>query len=177
MENDQVVQQPFRVPDVMTEEGSASREEVNANHVSGMDATLSTEIVKNVQLLVDEMQSLRHDFDTKVKYDESKERQINNLHQELQAYREGLHFKILRPVFIDLIAMHDDLGKLIESMKSEEHTVTFARTITNLESFQDTVEETLRRNGVERFSVDGDSFVPNKQRALQAIVTTDPTQH
>src|SRR5437667_6699347 len=121
MENDQVVHQPLQSPTTTPEDALeqhqetfplASTEQVNGNTSESVEAVFGAKIAKDVQLLVDEMQSLRHDFDTKVKYDESKERQIDSLHRELQAYREGFHFKILRPLFIDLIAVHDDLGKL-----------------------------------------------------------------
>jgi molecular chaperone GrpE len=143
-------------------------ENVPGEHVPG------AEIASSMQQLMAEMQSLKEDFDTKVKYDESKERLIDSLHQELQTYREGLHFKILRPLFIDLIAMHDDLGKLIEHLGNEDSTMTASRTLKNLESFQETIEEILRRNGVETFYVEGNTFLPNKQRAIQALETPDP---
>src|SRR5579859_5517525 len=71
-------------------------------------------IQENLQGLLQGMSELRQDFDTKVKYDESKERIIETLHRELLGHQEGLHFRILKPIFIDLIAMHDDLDKQME---------------------------------------------------------------
>src|SRR5579859_1071685 len=100
------------------------------------DAGKSADLVEMAQSLLTEMQELRHDFDTKIKYDETKERQLDTLHKELQTYREGLHFKILRPLFIDLIAMHDDLDKLIEGLSSTENEQMLARMIDNLRSFK-----------------------------------------
>jgi len=140
------------------------------------DAGKSADLVEMAQSLLTEMQELRHDFDTKIKYDETKERQLDTLHKELQTYREGLHFKILRPLFIDLIAMHDDLDKLIEGLSSTENEQMLARMIDNLRSFQETVEDILVRNGVELYNLDGDTYVPNKQRVLQVVNTTDPAQ-
>lgn len=131
-------------------------------------------MTKGMQELVIEMQGLRQDFDTKLKYDESKERQVDSLHQELQAYRAGLHFKILRPLFVDLIALHDDLDKMVESMTMQGQAEPADRTVRNLRSFQETIEEILRRNGVEVFTVDGDEYLANRQRALQVVDTADP---
>ena len=86
-------------------------------HIESATSTTNTptnsEIIQRLDTLLAEMHSLRQDFDTKVKYDESKERLTDTLHLELQAYREGLHFKILRPLFLDLIAMYDDLGRIV----------------------------------------------------------------
>lgn len=134
------------------------------------------DLVAMAQSLLTEMQELRQDFNTKIKYDETKERQLDSMHKELQTYREGLHFKLLRPLFIDLIAVHDDLDKLIEGLSSTETEQIPARMIDNLKSFQDTVEDILFRNGVESYRLDSDAYVPNKQRVVQAINTTEPSQ-
>ncbi len=131
-------------------------------------------LMVRMQQLIDEMRLLREEFDTKLKYDASKERQIDSLHNELQAYRAGLHFKILRPVILDLISMHDDLSRLLESMPRENGMIPLAQVLKNLESFQTSLEEILRRNGVEPYSVEGDVFVSGRQRALQAVETSEP---
>lgn len=140
------------------------------------DEEKTAHLVEVAQSLLTQMQELRQAFDTKIKYDETKERQLDTLHKELQTYREGLHFKILRPLFIDLIAMHDDLDKLMEGFASTEAVPELARMIENLRSFQETVEDVLVRNGVEPYSLDGDTYVPNKQRVVQVVNTTDPVQ-
>ncbi len=131
-------------------------------------------LMARMQQLIDEMRLLREEFDTRLKYDASKERQIDSLHSELQAYRAGLHFKILRPVILDLISMHDDLSRLLESMPREDGMIPLAQVLKNLESFQTSLEEILRRNGVEAYSVEGDAFVSGRQRALQALETPEP---
>ncbi len=127
---------------------------------------------ESIQLLMYEMQRLREDFDTKVKYDVSKERMIDSLHRELQSYREGMHFKILRPLFMDLISIHDDLGGLLEHILKENGVSR--QMLRSLESFQESIEETLQRNGVEVFSTEGEVFVAGKQRALKVVDTDDP---
>ena len=134
------------------------------------------EVTRSLQLLMAEMQRLREDFDTKVKYDESKERLIDSLHRELQVYREGLHFKILKPVFIDLIAMYDDLGKLIDAMLAKDLASASSQMVQNLGSFQETIEETLRRNGVDGFTIEESTFLASKQRILKVLDTSDPVQ-
>lgn len=122
--------------------------------------------------LLEEMRQLRRDFDTKVKYDESKERQIMLLHNELQ-HREHLHFNILRPVLVDLIALYDDISKMLDGSKEEVLTATRWRG--NLQSIQDTIEEVLRQNGAEAFNVAGTTVNPERQRIVKAIETDDPS--
>ena len=129
---------------------------------------------REVLQLVEEMRLLRQDFDTKITFDEKQERLIDSLQSELQDYRAGLHFKILRPIIFALISMHDDLGKMIESSSREEGRVSTAQILTNFEALQITVEELLQSNGVEPYSVDGKNFVSGKQRSLQAVETSEP---
>lgn len=127
----------------------------------------------HIQLLLNEMHLLRQDFDTKVKYDESKERMIESLHRELQTYREGLHFRLLRPMFTDLITLYDEIGKLIDNM-ARESVGNIEQLVANLTVFQETIEETLRANGVESFNMEGASFISNRQRILKVIPAFDP---
>jgi molecular chaperone GrpE len=136
----------------------------------------NSEIIQRFDTLLAEMDSLRHDFDTKVKYDESKERLIDTLHLELQAYREGLHFKILRPLFLDLITMYDDLGKVVDDMQTKDSNSSVQQDIQNFASFQETIGEILRRNGVDVFCLEDNIFVASQQRVLKVLPTTNPSQ-
>jgi len=153
----------------------ASDSEQSQNGTALASGTSETALMATLHHLVDAMEQLRQDFDTKIKYDASKERQIDSLHNELQAYRAGLYFKILRPVILDLICMHDDLNRLVGSIsRSEgEGTIPATQVLKNLESFQATIEEILQRNGVEPYSVEGETFVSGRQRALQAVETPE----
>ena len=72
---------------------------------SNVMAAIAAAIKENTQDLLTEMSELRQDFDVKVKYDESKERLITNLHKELQFHRDDFHFRVLKPMFIDLISL------------------------------------------------------------------------
>lgn len=147
----------------------ASVEPIEIEGVSTPDDALH-----GIPALLEEMQSLRQDFETKVKYDESKERLIDTLHKELQAYREDLHFKILRPVFIDLISMYDDFAKVIDALCKKAPDSSADQEMQNLQSFQEMIEEILRRNGVEAFEVEEDLFLGSKQRIVRTVETIDP---
>jgi molecular chaperone GrpE len=133
-------------------------------------AAASQITLQGIEELRAEMQSLREDFETKVQYDQSKERLIDTLHEELQDHREGLHFKVLRPLFTDLISLYDNIGRIIESSTSA-HIGKEDHVIENLLSFQQEVEEILYRQGVETFQLEEETFVGNKQRVLRVINT------
>jgi molecular chaperone GrpE len=132
------------------------------------EASLRQEHGEDIRALLAEMEDLRRDFETKVQYDESKERLIQSLHRELQEYREGLHFRILKPICIDLIALYDDLGKFSEHISQEGSQLShyLAR---QLLLYQETIEEILRRNDVDVFISEEPVFLPTRQRVLQVI--------
>ncbi len=116
------------------------------------------------------------DFDSKVKYDESKEQVIERLHRELQFYREGLDFRLLQPIFMDLIMLHDDMDKLLVKMNDSSMAASNQMTqmAQYLKVFQESVEEILQRNGVKSFTTEEEVFLPGRQRSLRVIPTADP---
>jgi molecular chaperone GrpE len=162
-----------------TSQTSAETTEVACTHTAHQEEAdiACEEITVNdgeghlLQQVLQELEVLRQEFSAKLKYDATKERQVDSLYQELQRYREGLHFNILKPMFIDLIAMHDDLGKLVERLAQDQPDATASSMQSNLQSFQETIEEILKRNGVELFSIDSETYVPGKQRILRVIDT------
>src|SRR5437879_2106397 len=96
-----------------------TEQEIAAPTAEYKNVELIEQTFQGMQQLLTTMQGLKQDFETKVKYDESKERMIDTLHSELQSYREGLHFKILRPLFIDLISLYDDINNITDNMQKE----------------------------------------------------------
>jgi molecular chaperone GrpE (heat shock protein) len=110
-----------------------------------------------------ELAELRAEFAAKIRYDEVKERQIASMHEELQSFREGLHLRLLQPVFTDLIAMHDDLVDVLGAGNPAPELV----------SFKESVLETLARNGVSSYSVDSHEVDRGRQRVIRVVTTSD----
>jgi len=125
------------------------------------------------------LETLHQDFQTKLKYDEAKDRQLDALHKELQAHRDDLYFKILRPVLMDLIAMYDDLHSIArheDGRDAADLSDGEVRMRRNLASFADTIEEILERYGVSAFTEEGDTVSPQRQRSIKQVETSDAGQ-
>lgn len=112
-----------------------------------------------------EVAGLRADFAAKIRYDAVKERQIASMHEELQGFRAGLHLRLLQPVFIDLIALHDELADAANADNA----------LAGLDEFRKSVLETLYRNGVSSYSVESDEVDTARQRVIEAVATDDKT--
>ncbi len=121
------------------------------------------------------LDSLRSIFKRELRAEATRERVIDRLHAELQEYKQDLLLKIQRPIFIDLIQLHDDIGKTIASRASApagEEDPTGFRSV--LESIQTAIEDILYRQGVEPFSVEATEFDPRRQRAISTQATDEP---
>ncbi|OJW27045.1 MAG: nucleotide exchange factor GrpE [Planctomycetales bacterium 71-10] len=112
---------------------------------------------------------LQAQFDREVRAEASRERIVDRLHAELQEYKQDLMLKVQRPIFVDLIQLHDDVGKMAAAQPADAEG--FRGT---LESIQTALEDVLYRQGVEPFRVDGDAFDPRRQRAVTTVPTPDP---
>ncbi len=132
------------------------------------------EATTEMQALVMAVQRLHQSLEGKTKQEATYECLVENLSRELQQYREEIYFKLLRPIFLDLIHMYHDLGRLIDDTVRRGTSDTMQLMVENIESFQETIEETLRTYGVEAFCVEGNSFLASKQHVVRVIKTTDP---
>ena len=52
-----------------------------------------------------------------IRAEATRERVIDRLHAELQEYKQDFLLKVQRPIFIDLIQLHDDIGKMIDARR------------------------------------------------------------
>ena len=158
--------------EITPEEGQAADSEVAFAPSEQLPVLAVTEVQRALQQVVDGIQTLQRAFDSKIRYDESKQQTIDALHKELQLHREGLHFRLLRPIFLDLIGMYSDLNELLKHAdRDTPFSATEARQLRNLQSFQGSIEEILYRNGVETYAEDGDKFVAQRQRSVKIIET------
>ncbi len=86
---------------------------------------------------------------------------IDRLHAELQEYKQDLLLKVQRPIFVDLIQLHDDIGKMIEARSAADAEPDRAAAVRGiLESIQVAIEDILYRQGVEPFTAEGDAVRP-----------------
>jgi molecular chaperone GrpE len=84
---------------------------------------------------------LRHRFDViqtlverELRAEANRERIVDRLHAELQDYKQDLLLKVMRPVFIDLIQLHDDIGKMIEARNALQRGTSAAAVASDSEA-------------------------------------------
>jgi molecular chaperone GrpE len=136
------------------------------------------DLVESVRHLGDrlgqKLDALQTLFDREIRAEATREKVVDRLHAELQEYKQDLLLNTLRPVFIDLIQLHDDIGKV--AVAAPETGPEAARLIGLMQGFQQGIEDILYRQGVEPYVVDGDAFDPRRQRAVATVATDDPAR-
>ncbi|MDR3632915.1 MAG: nucleotide exchange factor GrpE [Isosphaeraceae bacterium] len=114
-------------------------------------------------------------FEREIRAEATREKVVDRLHAELQEYKQDLLLNVLRPVFVDLIQLHDDIGKIVAAHPLAEGEPR--RLLDLMAGFQQGIEDILYRQGVEPYSLEGDTFDPKRQRAVATVPTDDPSQN
>lgn len=123
----------------------------------------------------DQLRTLAEEFQTKLKYDEHKNRIIDGLHQELQEYREGLIRKHLHSTITDAIKIIDDIRKLKSHYEDEPPTEESLPSLLGfLEDIAADIEDLFSWQGVMPFTCNADHFDSTRQRVIKKIKTDDP---
>jgi molecular chaperone GrpE len=146
------------------------REERGAEQAQTLEAI--TSLRETFERRLDALQTL---FEREIRAEETREKVVDRLHAELQEYKQDLLLNVLRPVFIDLIQFHDNIGKLVASQPVAAENAEARRLLDTLGSFQQEIEDILYRQGVEPFCEEGDAFDPRRQRAASTVPTDDPS--
>jgi molecular chaperone GrpE len=115
---------------------------------------------------------LQTEFDGKLKYDQHKEKIIDQLHREVQEYKNDLTKNLLRPMIVDIIHTIDDIGKLVNShKKTPPAELNPQKLIRQMEDISADLEDILFRQGVEAFN----SARPEYDAKRQKIINTETT--
>lgn len=163
--------------------GNGVEEEVIDNAVSDPDSEEevpddSAYIPGPLDEIKIQLASLSQSFDSKIKYDEHKNKIIDDLHHALQEYRDGLIKKYLHRIVIDVIKIVDDMRKFTSYYDNESHKDETTKKILNyIENIASDMEDLFSWEGVMPFTCEGDKFDPSRQRIIQKVETDDPAKN
>lgn len=126
--------------------------------------------------LANQLDMLAGSFNQKIRFDSTKEKTIDRLHEELQDYRGDNFTRMLLPILKDLVSLHDDIEGFLEQSRAAENTEDPACEVV-LSSLKQAVLDILDRNDVGGFSEITDDFNPKRQRAVQTVATPSKQLH
>lgn len=120
------------------------------------------------------IQEVKEEFVSKVKYDGHKDKIIDELHEELQGYKDDIIHKLLRPVITDIIYTIDNNNKTVQALRQKDVSeIDPKKLIGIIEGQSEDLEDILYRQGVEEFTYVMPEFDPKKQKIIKTVETAE----
>ncbi len=183
-----VQNEPVELPPEVQEEAPQAREPVysepepgnqqpveQAAPIPGINETPPAKGLPEEELtrLAEGFETLVTMFQSKIKYDNHKEKIIDQLHQELQEYKNDQAKTMLRPMIMDIIQTIDDIARLVTSHKEKAPgELDPLKLVKQMEGLVLDLTDILFRQGVEPFQCPQPEFNPKRQK----IIKTEPCQ-
>lgn len=136
----------------------------------------SEKMFEEIKALNEKIANLNDMFLKKIQSMEFEKNVVNDLHKELQGYKDDLYFKLIKPTLMDLIDMKNSFKRGIEnfSQKTEAEKMNF------LETFIFEIDTILEKNDIEIYETDitnEQNFDVKKQKIVEKIETDKKENH
>lgn len=135
------------------------------------------EILSHQKQILEQIDFLNKLFQARIRYTDHEEKVIDQMHKELQKYKEDMYAQLVRPILLDVIEVRDSIlrmsGAYLTKPEGEQNipNKVFADYALDL-------QDILEKNQVEVYrSKPRDSFEPLKQRIIKKVVIQDETMH
>lgn len=149
----------------------------NGNKEANAEPESTKIILDEIAALGGQIQSLEKLFNAKILHSDYEKKIVDQMHRELQKYKDDMYAQLIRPILLDIIAMRDSMLKQLNEHRGrpegEQHIP-----LQMFETYAFDTEEILERNNIGIYKSDMDSdFVPIRQRAIKKIPTDNQSLH
>ncbi|MFO8111574.1 MAG: nucleotide exchange factor GrpE [Desulfosalsimonadaceae bacterium] len=132
------------------------------------------DILNEIRDISRRMEELTAHFEGKIKYDEHKNRIIDDLHDQLQDFRDGIIKKHLLSMITDIIKIIDDTRKFKYHYENEAQSENTAVVLLDfMDQIISDLEDLFTFQGVYPFTCASNTFDSARQRIVKKI----PTDH
>ncbi|MBL0731537.1 MAG: nucleotide exchange factor GrpE [Desulfosarcina sp.] len=138
----------------------------------GIDLT-----ILKLESLEKQIEQLSNEFKSKLKYDAHKEKIIDDLHHELQQYKNDIIKKQSMTIIMDMVKVVDGIRKFSAHHKDKEpSSLEFGKLLDFIESIPSDIEDVFSLQGVNTFTCGNEIVDPARQKIVKKIATTDKAQ-
>ncbi len=135
------------------------------------------ELVETQKKLLESIDSLNNLFNARIMHTDHEEKIVDQMHKELQKYKEDMYAQLVRPILLDVIEVRDSIMRMAATYLAKPEG---EQNIPN-KTFSDyayDLQDILEKNSVEIYrSKSGDDFTPIKQRVVKKVTTADESLH
>ncbi|WP_370464356.1 nucleotide exchange factor GrpE [Leptotrichia sp. oral taxon 223] len=134
------------------------------------------EILENVGSISDKLNGMNELFLKKIQSTSFEKEIADKLHEEIQKYRNDLHFQLVKPLILDLINMRESMKKGVGNFckKTDEEKLKL------LQSYIEEIEIILENNDIEIYETgnrENIDFDAKRQKIIKKIETSDEELH
>lgn len=131
--------------------------------------------IRNLHLRMDELAT---HFEGKIKYDAHKNRIIDDLHDQLKDFRDGIIKKHLFSMITDIIKIIDDTRKVKAHYETKMHTEDGTVFLLDfMDQIISDLEDLFTFQGIYPFTFTENTFDSARQRIIKKINTDDPEKN
>jgi molecular chaperone GrpE (heat shock protein) len=166
-----------REPEAQTLEENSKTGEASLPQNPPNETGQDEEVLKSLNSLSEKIDGLAAIFKDKIMYSDHESKIMDNMHKELQKYKDDMYSMLLKPILLDIIELRESVLRVcsVYSSKPEgERNIP----LDTFSIYADDVRDILERNGVEVYkSGAGEKFVPVRQKVIKKIPTDSPETH
>ena len=148
-------------------------DEGDSDHASNEDCSIEKlkHVISAINDLSEKIEKMSKQFDAKIMHTAHEEKIVDQMHSELQKYKEDMYAQLVRPILIDIIEVRDSILRVSQAYNNkpvDEQDIP-------LKTFSDyayDVQDILEKNNITIYrSNEGEAFAPIKQRVVKKIST------
>jgi molecular chaperone GrpE (heat shock protein) len=133
------------------------------------DVRLDEEILGSIGKLSEKIDELRGLFTEKIRYSEHEQKIVDQMHKELQKYKEDIYMMLLKPVLLDIVEVRESISR-VSSAHAAKPEGERDIPLDTFSSYAADLQDVLEKNGVDVYrSEPGGKYVPGRQRAVKKI--------
>lgn len=126
------------------------------------------DILARVEGKVDSLNEL---FIQKIRHTVHEEQIVDQMHTELQRYKEDMYSQLVRPILLDMIEIRDSIRRMAKSFAARPEKEQFVP-LKTFSDYEYDIQEIMEKNNVSIYEgQEGDLFNPLRQRAVKKIKT------
>ena len=132
-------------------------------------------VFEEIQELNEKMDVMNDTDSQKIINMDFEKKEPENLHKELQGYKDDLYFQLVKPLIMDLINMRERMRRAVKHFSKE----TGEKKVEMLESYVEEIETILENNSIEIYETEKEEcdYKVKKQRIVKQIKTSDEKLH
>lgn len=135
------------------------------------DKVSLSEIIKMLATMDEKMERMNQLFVRKIQHTTHEEKIVDQMHSELQRYKEDMYSQLVRPILLDIIEIRDSIIRMSNNfaLKPEGEQDIPLKTFSG---YAFDIQDILEKNNITIYdSKDGDDFNALKQRVIKKVST------